>query len=104
MRLAGDRAFAKALVYKRRADYYEAERWTPGGFLWHLEVWSWHLADPDWKVDRRFILIRHKQKGGEQNRKLMTGKLLDAVEPGSVLQIKADEGNDATWHFIRDLN
>ena len=104
LRLSGNRAFAKALVYKRRADYYEAQRWTPGGFLWHLEVWSWHFAAPDWKVDRRFILIRHKQKGGEQNRKLMTGKMLDAVTPGSALHIKADEGKDEVWHFIRDLN
>ena len=104
LRLSGNRAFAKALVYKRRADYYEAERWTPGGFLWHLEVWSWHLADPDWKVDRRYILIRHKQKGGERNRKLMTGKPLDAVTPGSALRIRADEGENAAWHFIRDLN
>lgn len=104
LRLRGNRAFAKALVYKRRADYYEAERWTPGGFLWHLEVWTWHLADPDWKIDRRHILVRHKQKGGERNRKLMTGKPLDAVTPGSALRIRADEGENAAWHFIRDLD
>ena len=103
LRLRGNRTFAKALIYKRRADYYEAERWTPGGFLWHLEVWSWHLADPDWKVDRRYILIRHKQKGGEQNRKLMVGKMLDSVKTGSVLQIQAGEGKDEAWQFIRDL-
>jgi hypothetical protein len=71
LRLGGNRACAKALVYKRRAEYYEAARWTPGGFLWHLEVWTWHFADPDWKVDRRHILIRHKQKGGERNRTLL---------------------------------
>lgn len=104
LRLRGNRAFAKALVYKRRADYYESQRWTPGGFLWHLEVWSWHLAAPDWKVDRRYLLIRHKQKGGEQNRKLMTGKMLDAVVPGSVLHVRPDEKNNEAWHFIRDLN
>ncbi len=103
LRLRGNRMFAKALVYARRADYYEAERWTPGGFLWHLEVWSWHLADPDWKIDRRYILIRHKQKGDEQNRKLIAGKMLDAVKPGSVLQIQACEGKDEAWQFIRDL-
>ena len=104
VRLRGNRGFAKALVYKRRSDYYEAEKWTPGGFLWHLEVWSWHLADPDWKIDRRHILIRHKQKGGEQNRKLMFSKALDAVTPGSTLQIQAGAGKDEEWHFIRDLD
>jgi hypothetical protein len=103
LRLRGSRAFAKALIYKRRSDYYEAEKWTPGGFLWHLEIWSWHFAEPDWKVDRRYILIRHKQKGGEQDRKLMYGKLLDAVAPGSTLEIHAEAGNNEEWHFIRDL-
>ncbi len=104
LRLRGNRRFAKALVYKRRADYYEAERWTPGGFLWHLEVWSWHLAAPDWKIDRRTILIRHKQKGGETNRKLMVGALLDAVTPGRTLQIRTGDNPDEPWTFIRDLD
>ncbi len=103
LRLRGNRSFAKALVYKRRADYYEHEKWTPGGFLWHLEVWSWHFADPDWKVDHRYILIRHKQQGGEQDRKLMCGKALDAVPPGSTLTIQAGNGNNEEWHLIRDL-
>ena len=102
MRLSGNRKFAKALVYKRRADYYEAERWTPGGFLWHLEVWSWHLAGDEWKVDRRSILIRHKQKGGEKNRKLMLGSMLDAVKPKNSLQIKGGSDNEK-WTFIRNL-
>lgn len=104
LRLRGNRKFAKALVYKRRADYYEAEKWTPGGFLWHLEVWSWHLAGDEWKVDRRSILIRHKQQGGEKNRKLMLGTALNAVRPGSERHIKAGAKQDATWTFIRDLD
>lgn len=104
LQLRGHRGFAKTLIYKRRSDYYEAERWTPGGFLWHLEIWSWHFADPDWKVDRRNILIRHKQKGGEQNRKLMTGASLGAVAPGQTLRIQAKGGNENEWHVIRDLN
>ena len=103
LRLRGTRGFAKALVYKRRSDYYESEKWTPGGFLWHLEIWSWHFAEPDWKIDHRYILIRHKQQGGEQNRKLMYGKLLDAVSPGSTLHIQAGTGQDEEWHLIRDL-
>jgi hypothetical protein len=104
LRLRGSRGFAKALVYLRRDKYYESERWTPGGFLWHLEVWSWHLADPDWKLDRHHLLIRHKQQGGEQRRKLMTGPLLDAVRPGSELLIKPNDATHADWTFIRDLD
>lgn len=100
----GSRDFAKALVYKRRADYYDAKRWTPGGFLWHLEIWSWHLAGTEWKVDRRFILVRHKQQGGEQNRVLVTGPLLDAVTPGQDLLIRSDGTDHATWHLIRNLD
>ena len=103
LRLRGNRSFAKALVYQRRDKFYEAEKWTPGGFLWHLEVWGWHLADPDWKLDRHYILIRHKQKGGEKNRKLMYGKALDAVTPGSTCHIQSGTGSHEEWTFIRDL-
>ncbi len=102
--LRGNRSFAKALVYKRRADYHDAKRWTPGGFLWHLEVWDWHLADTEWKVDLRHILIRHKQKGGESNRHLLSGKILEAVTPDRELTIQADENDHETWHAIRDLD
>ncbi|OQC29519.1 MAG: hypothetical protein BWX70_01566 [Verrucomicrobia bacterium ADurb.Bin070] len=104
LRLGGNRACAKALVYKRRAEYYEAARWTPGGFLWHLEVWTWHFADPDWKVDRRHILIRHKQKGGERNRTLLLSERLGAVTPGTQLHLQANEAPDATWHTVRTLD
>jgi hypothetical protein len=104
LRLRGNRSFTKALVYQRRDKFYEAEKWTPGGFLWHLEIWSWHLADPDWKLDRHHILIRHKQKGGEQNRKLMYGKTLDAVAPGSTRSIQPNTGTHEEWTVIRDLN
>jgi len=104
LRLGGNRAHAKALVYKRRADYYEAARWTPGGFLWHLEVWTWHFAEPDWKVDRRHILIRHKQKGGERNRTLLLNERLGAVTPGTELHLQANEAPDGTWQIIRTLD
>ncbi len=104
LRLRGNRKFAKALVYKRRANYYQSERWTPGGFLWHLEVWSWHLADNEWKVDRRSILIRHKQKEGETNRKLLVGSELGAVRPGSIIHIQGKGGDHTTWNVIRDLD
>ncbi len=103
LRLRGNRSFTKALVYQRRGKFYEAEKWTPGGFLWHLEVWGWHFADPDWKLDKHYILIRHKQKGGEQNRKLMYGKALDAVTPGSTCHIQSGTGAHEEWTFIRNL-
>ena len=103
LRLRGNRSFTKALVYQRRDKFHEAEKWTPGGFLWHLEVWGWHFADPDWKLDKHYILIRHKQKGGEQNRKLMYGKALDAVTPGSTCHIQSGTGAHEAWTFIRDL-
>ncbi|MDD2601083.1 MAG: hypothetical protein PHO37_17975 [Kiritimatiellae bacterium] len=101
--LRGNRKFAKVLVYKRRADYYEAEKWTPGGFLWHLELWSWHLAGSEWKIDRRSILIRHKQQGGEKNRKLLTTPLFEAVPLGRRLDIRIGDDNEP-WTFIRDLD
>ncbi|MDX9867083.1 MAG: hypothetical protein RBT78_04085 [Kiritimatiellia bacterium] len=102
--LRGNRACASALVYKRRADYYEAERWTPGGFLWHLEVWRWHRAGDEWKVDRRHILIRHKQKGGEANRLLVASPLLEAVRPGNDLDLRFDGEKRDVWRAVRDLN
>jgi hypothetical protein len=104
LRLGGNRGFAKALVYQRRGAYHEAEKWTPGGFLWHLEVWGWHFADPDWKLDRHYILIRHKQNGAEQNRKLLIGTPLAAVSPGTVCAIRAGEDTHGTWTPLRDLN
>jgi len=104
LRLRGTRGFAKALVYLRRDKYYEAERWTPGGFLWHLEVWSWHLAEPDWKLDRHHILIRHKQKGGETNRRLFIVRELGGATPGRDILIKPGNTAHDDWTFIRDLD
>ncbi len=102
--LHGHRGFAKTLVYMRRSDYYEADRWTPGGFLWHLEVWGWHLADTDWKLDKHYMLIRHKQKGGEANRRLMTNPTLAALTPGTSLTITPQESDNEKWTFIRNLD
>ena len=107
LRLAGSRNYAKALVYKRRSDYYEAARWTPGGFLWHLEIWSWHLAETEWKLDKRFILIRHKQKGGEKNRTLILVPALNGVSAGTVLPPitrPASGESHETWSALRDLD
>ena len=103
MTLEGHRGFAKALVYKRRSEYHDASKWTPGGFLWHLEIWCWHLAGNDWKLDRRHILIRHKQMGGEQNRTLLVFPELGAVSPGKPLHITPEVATHER-HVIRELD
>jgi len=99
----GNTAFAKTLVYGRRADYYDAAKTTPGGYLWHLDVWSWHLAGTEWKIDRRYIMFRHKQPGGEAVRKLYLLDRLSGVAPGVTLELKAEE-LDHGGKFIRNLD
>ena len=102
LHLAGVREKAWALVYKRRANYYHAERITPGGFVWHLESWLWHLAGAEWKLDRRQILIRHKQQAREKTRKLYHLPAFDAVPAGSDLGVIEGNRNEKKG-FIRDL-
>lgn len=101
--LRGNRSVAKALMYERRSKYYEASKWTPGGFLWHLEVWTWHLAGDEWKLDQRHILIRHKQQGGEKNRTLVHCALLDAVKPGTTCAVDAETAKREGWDVLRNL-
>lgn len=101
--LCGNRSLAKALMYERRSDYYEASKWTPGGFLWHVEVWTWHLAGDEWKIDQRHILVRHKQKGGEAKRTLVHCARLDAVSPGTVCVVDAEAAKREGWNVLRDL-
>ena len=93
--LSGNTKFCKTLVYKRREKYYHSDKHTPGGWMWHLDIWSWHLAGK-WKIDRRYIMLRHKQKGGEKIRSLFLVKALGAVKPGTELNIdfKKDQKND----------
>ena len=103
--LGGHRGFAKTLVYSRRADYYDADKFTPGGWLWHLEFWGWHYAEPDeWKVDGRYLQIRHRQVGGETVRKLYRVPALGAVEPGALLTLKGTDDERQDWQFIRNLD
>jgi hypothetical protein len=74
-----------------------------GGFLWHLDIWSWHLAGSEWKIDRRYIMLRHKQHGGEMNRKFLMFKQLEAVKPGTAITINAEKDGNA-GKFIRNLD
>jgi hypothetical protein len=100
--LNGNTKFCKTLVYKRRAKYYHAHKHTPGGWMWHLDVWSWHLAGK-WKIDRRYIMIRHKQKGGEKVRSLFLVKALEAVKPGAELNIDFKKDEKDGIKFITKL-
>lgn len=77
----------RSLVYKRRADFYQANRHVKGGFIWHLEVWNWHCADDDWKLDRRNLVLRHKQTAAESNRRLLLVEKLCKVKPDEQREI-----------------
>lgn len=102
--LTGHRRYAKALLYKRRAKYYASDSITPGGFLWHLEVWSWHMPETEWKLDKRHMLVRHKQLGGQTVRKLYLLPTLAAVPPGKELALEPPPDGKPPGRFLRDLN
>jgi len=103
LEVSGNTAFAKTLVYGRRTSYYDAHKITPGGYLWHLEIWSWHRAESEWKIDRRYIMLRRKQQAGEAVRKLYQFDRLAGVKPGAVLEFKAEDVEHG-GKFIRTLN
>ena len=100
--LNGNKKFCKTLVYKRRADFYRSNKHTPGGWIWHLDIWSWHLAEK-WKIDRRYIMVRHKQKGGEKIRSLFLVKSLGGVKPGTELNIDFNKDKKDGVKFITKL-
>lgn len=105
--ISGNTKFCKSLVYKRREKYYHSHKHTPGGWMWHLDIWSWHLAGKEWKIDRRYIMVRHKQKGGEKVRNLYLVEKLGAVKPGASLNIDLnfnfEQGQKDGIRFIRKL-
>ena len=73
----------RTLVYKRRAEFHAAKKHVNGGFLWHLEIWNWHTAGEEWKLDSRDMPLRRMQKGGEKNRTLYRLKSLSGIVPGT---------------------
>ncbi|MDD5597996.1 MAG: hypothetical protein PHV82_08630 [Victivallaceae bacterium] len=101
--LSGNEKFCKTLVYKRREKYYHSDKHTPGGWIWHLDVWSWHLAGNEWKIDRRHIMVRHKQQGGEKIRKLFLVRALGAVKPGAELTVDLNGERQNGVKFITEL-
>jgi hypothetical protein len=105
--ISGNIKFCKSLVYKRREKYYHSHKHTPGGWMWHLDIWSWHLAGKEWKIDRRYIMVRHKQKDGEKVRGLYLVEKFGAVKPGASLNIDLnfnfEQGQKDGIRFIRKL-
>ncbi len=104
MCISGSRNYAKTLAYKRRADYVD-DMGNPvkGVRIWHLELMTWHLPESEWQLDRRFILIRHKQQDSDKPRKLFAVPGLGAVKPGTDLKI-GKEAVDGGKGFIRNLD
>ena len=89
----------RTLVYKRRgADFYKAKKHVGDGFLWHIEIWNWHRAGEEWKLDIRDLPLRVKQKDASI-RKLYGVKALEAIEPGTSIRL----GKEQEYDFIRSL-
>ncbi len=103
LKLDGSRDYAKTLAYKRRSDYVD-DLGNPvhGIFVWHLEFMTWHLPENEWQLDKRFIMIRCKQKDSDKTRKLFIAPSLGAVKPGTELKIN-QETIDGDRGFIQDL-
>ncbi len=79
----------RTLVWKQRRHFYHDEEHLHGGVMRHLEVWQWHQAGDEWKLDSRLMPFRLKQQGGEADRPLRLVPAFSAVEPGAVLAPEA---------------
>jgi len=88
-RLILRQAGSRTLVWKQRKHVYDEERHLDGGVLRHLEVWNWHQAGKEWKLDSRNMPVRLKQQGGEADRKLLLVHRFCAVSPGADLKLTA---------------
>ncbi|MBQ7178909.1 MAG: hypothetical protein IJS08_15945 [Victivallales bacterium] len=89
----------RTLVYKRRGgDFYHSKKHVGNGYIWHLEIWNWHKAGDEWKLDSRDLPLRVKQKDDKAKR-LYGIKALEAVEPGVEIKLGKEHEND----FIRSL-
>lgn len=103
VKISGHRNYARMLVYKRRADYHDAKNITPGGWVWHVDVWNWHNPGSEWKIDSRHIVARHLQKKDEPIRPLYLADELGAVSPGKSVILNCDKHREQ-WHLLRTLN
>ena len=103
LKLEGSRDYAKTLAYKQRSDFLDGMGNPVHGVrIWHLEMMTWHLPENEWQLDKRFVLIRHKQQDSEKVRKLFIVPSLCAVKPGAELKLN-QETVDGDRGFIQDL-
>ena len=103
VKVTGNRNYARMLVYKRRADYHAARKITPGGWVWHVDVWNWHNPGTEWKIDSRHIFVRHLQKKDEPVRPLYLVDECGAVSPGKPIILDCGTHREH-WQLLRTLN
>ena len=92
----------RTLIYKRRSDFYAAKKHVDGGFLWHLEIWNWHTAGDEWKLDSRDMPLRRMQKGREKKRTLYQMKSLYGISPAASRELTIRK--ETEHEFIRILD
>ena len=101
----GDAKRARALLYKRRSNFYAAEKHVPGGgYVWHLDIWNFHFDGEAWKIDTRQIPVRYKQPGSDSPRKLLKFDRLGRVAPGDHSELKNGEKGENEGQFICNLD
>ena len=101
----GDAKRARALLYKRRSNFYAAEKHVPGGgYVWHLDIWNFHFDGEAWKIDTRQIPVRYKQPGSDSPRKLLKFDRLGRVAPGDHIELKNGEKGENEGQFICNLD
>lgn len=101
----GDTKRARALLYKRRSNFYAAEKHVPGGgYVWHLDIWNFHFDGEAWKLDTRQIPVRYKQPGSDSPRKLLKFDRLGRVTPGDHIELKDGEKGENEGQFICNLD
>ena len=101
----GDAKRARALLYKRRSNFYAAEKHVPGGgYVWHLDIWNFHFDGEAWKLDTRQIPVRYKQPGSDSPRKLLKFDRLGRVAPGDHIELKNGEKGENEGQFICNLD
>ena len=101
----GDAKRARALLYKRRSNFYAAEKHVPGGgYVWHLDIWNFHFDGEAWKLDTRQIPVRYKQPGSDSPRKLLKFARLGRVAPGDHIELKNGEKGENEGQFICNLD
>lgn len=101
----GDAKRARALIYKRRSNFYAADKHVPGGgYVWHLDIWNFHFDGEGWKLDTRQIPVRYKQPGSDSPRKLLKFDRLGRIAPGDHIELETGRKGENEGQFIRNLD